>query len=47
MRGDIVWSSLLDERYIINVRRTGSYSGEFTISDAGQLLHCEPVRVAL
>jgi hypothetical protein len=46
MRGDTVWSSLLDGRYIITVRRTGSYRGDFTISDAGQLLHREPVSLS-
>lgn len=46
MHADEAWSSLLDKRYVICVNRTRPYRGELTISDAGQLLHREPVSLS-
>lgn len=43
MDEDIVWTSRLDDRYIVTVRRTAPYRGELTITDAGQVIHREAV----
>lgn len=43
MSEDVIWTSLLDNRYIVTVRRTAPYRGELTITDAGQIIHREAV----
>lgn len=39
MSNEIVWSSILDNRYEVVVTRMASYLGELTISEAGKILH--------
>lgn len=37
----IVWSSMLDAKYTIQVTRTAPYRGELTIADGTNVLHRE------
>jgi hypothetical protein len=39
----IVWSSMLDNKYIVEVSRTAPYHGELTIKVGDETLHREPV----
>lgn len=40
---DSVYSTTLDKRYAVTVRRTGPYHGELTIAEGGQILFRQDV----
>jgi hypothetical protein len=39
----IVWSSMLDGKYTVEVTRTAPYRAELTIADGRNVLHRQPV----
>ena len=43
MQEEVIWSSLLDNRYSIEVIRTAPYRAEFSIRDGDQVLRTESV----
>lgn len=43
---NLVWSTTLDDRYIIRVERTGDYTADLIIRDGDNLLLREPTTLA-
>ena len=43
---NLVWSSLLDNRYTVSVHRTRSYHGELTIAEGERILYRKAVLLA-
>lgn len=43
MSEEIIWQSMLDDRYLVKVTRTGLYRAELTIGDGDVVLHRQDV----
>jgi len=42
----VIWEATLDQIYQVNVVRTGTSTGEFSVSRDGKVIHSEPVDLA-
>ena len=42
----VIWEATLDQIYEVKVVRTGTSTGEFSVSQGGKVIHSEPVDLA-